>query len=142
MITSLVNQPPIYFNIREESNCGRDFSDFILEALIMGYLVDGDYLILDNATVHRDSDNLPELITLLDAHNIRIIYLPTYSPELNPAELVFNVLKKHIRNQPLDSDLWNKITTAFSFISVQSMVEFYNYCLEYIKLAEKLDFIV
>ncbi|WP_459895980.1 transposase [Desulfurobacterium crinifex] len=31
--------------------------------------------------------------------NIQIVYLPPYSPELNPVERVFQDIKKHLKNK-------------------------------------------
>ena len=50
-------------------------------------------LVMDNAPIHRaaeDTDNI------LD-NNVRHLFLPPYSPDLNPIENVFGVLKKRYR---------------------------------------------
>lgn len=53
----------------------------------------GDYVILDNCPTHH-SEGGYVLAEWLDNLGIEVIYLPTYSPELNPIELAFNKLKK------------------------------------------------
>lgn len=53
----------------------------------------GDYIILDNCPTHH-SEGGYALGEWLDNIGIEVIYLPTYSPELNPIELAFNKLKK------------------------------------------------
>lgn len=50
-VTSLTHQIPVYFNWRVESNTGKDFLIFIGSCIVNGYLRDGDYLIVDNASV-------------------------------------------------------------------------------------------
>jgi len=45
-------------------------------------------VIIDNATVHRGDYSFPVLQDLLEAHGVHLIFLPKYSPELNPCELV------------------------------------------------------
>ncbi|XP_068761267.1 uncharacterized protein [Montipora capricornis] len=52
----------------------------------------GDHIIMDNAPIHhnRAGEALGEW---LDDIGCTLVYLPTYSPEFNPAELVFNKLK-------------------------------------------------
>jgi hypothetical protein len=52
----------------------------------------GDHIIMDNCATHRfvGGEILGEW---LDEIGCVLVYLPTYSPELNPIELVFNKLK-------------------------------------------------
>ena len=47
--------------------------------------------IMDNAPVHNDIQNM--------FPNREIVYLPKYSPFLNPIENVFSVLKTHIKRK-------------------------------------------
>lgn len=52
------------------------------------------HLILDQAGYHR-SENVKEIATKL---NINLIYLPPYSPNLNPIERLWKVMNEHARN--------------------------------------------
>ena len=47
---------------------------------------------MDNAPIHRNRAG-EALGEWLDDIGCTLVYLPTYSPEFNPAELVFNQLK-------------------------------------------------
>ncbi len=51
-------------------------------------------IILDNAKIHHNED----LIDYLQAFGIRVEFLPPYSPDLNPIELAFSVLKNFLKN--------------------------------------------
>ena len=51
------------------------------------------YLVMDNARIHHAR----EAREYLEDNHIRFIYLPPYSPDLNPIENVFAVLKKRYR---------------------------------------------
>jgi transposase len=53
----------------------------------------GSYCILDNASFHRRS-KLKELTQKVDCH---IIFLPPYSPDLNPIEKFWANLKNRLR---------------------------------------------
>ena len=46
-------------------------------------------IILDNARIHTD----PDLEQLVEAKGCLLRYLPPYSPDLNPEELTFSILK-------------------------------------------------
>ena len=50
-------------------------------------------LVMDNAAIHR-VDGVREMI---EAHGSRLIYLPAYSPDLNPIEEAFSSIKAWLR---------------------------------------------
>ena len=47
------------------------------------------YLVMDNASIHKG----PAVTAALAALNVEPVFLPPYSPELNPCELVFSMVK-------------------------------------------------
>lgn len=57
----------------------------------MGCLERGDTLVMDLAAIH--SAKSPELADLFASYGIEPVYLPNWSPELNPCEYVFARLK-------------------------------------------------
>lgn len=79
----------LYFMIREESMKGNDTISFLDQLLseIQGFL----YIFWDGITIHRSRD----VREYLGAHNDRLITrrIPSYSPELNPDEYVWDALK-------------------------------------------------
>ena len=50
-------------------------------------------LILDNARIHHDED----LIEYIEAFGGRIEFLPPYSPDFNPIETCFSVIKSFLK---------------------------------------------
>eukprot|EP00808_Paulinella_micropora_P019164 g62770.t1 len=50
-----------------------------------------------NAKIHHANAITPFLRALFQALNIKLVFLPTYSPELNPCELVFANVKQFMR---------------------------------------------
>lgn len=53
----------------------------------------GTAVILDNLATHRNK----EATAALKAHGCRFLYLPSYSPVLNPIEQAFSKLTAHLR---------------------------------------------
>ena len=49
----------------------------------------GDYIVTDNAAIHRFEGGRV-LAEWLDSFEVTLIYLPVCSPELSPVELLFN----------------------------------------------------
>jgi len=96
VLTSLTSDLPVAFDMREESNNQWDFLYFVHYTLESGHLMNGDYLVIDNASVHGEEESIDIFIDVLEANGVKLIYLPKYSPELNPCELVFNFIKRKI----------------------------------------------
>ena len=66
-----------------------------LLTILTCFVVSGDVFMCNNANFHA---RMLELIAWLKQHAITIIYLLTYSPELNPCEMVFGFVKNSLRS--------------------------------------------
>jgi len=60
-----------------------------LERVLLRKLKPGDIVVLDNVGAHKTAD-VRRLIRAAGAH---VLYLPPYSPDLNPIELAWSELK-------------------------------------------------
>lgn len=50
-------------------------------------------IVMDNARIHHNAD----LISLLEGLGCRVIFLPPYSPDYNPIETAFSIIKSWIK---------------------------------------------
>jgi len=98
ILTTLDQRRPVVLTYREQSNTQWDWVDFVIYCCQSGHLNSGDYLIVDNAAVHGGAASWRCLMDTLNAYNVTLRYLPAYSPELNPCELVFNQVKRCIKS--------------------------------------------
>jgi transposase len=55
----------------------------------------GDVLVMDNLRAHHDARVAP----LCRQHGVRVLYLPPYSPDLNPIEPGWALQKQYVRKQ-------------------------------------------
>jgi transposase len=53
----------------------------------------GDIVLIDNASIHK----VAGVKEAIEAAGASLLYLPSYSPELNPIELAFSKFKAHLR---------------------------------------------
>ena len=67
---------------------GKDFREF-LEIELIPKLSEGDVIVMDNLSSHR-MEGIKELI---EEKGARIEYLPPYSPDFNPIEMMWSVHK-------------------------------------------------
>ena len=77
--------------ITEKNGTAELFQRYVRLIIDAGFLVRGDIAIYDNASIHVNGVN-SELQSILSSTGIDAVLLSSYSPELNPIELVFNVM--------------------------------------------------
>ena len=85
---------------------GAIFLAYVL-TFLLPTLSKGDIVVLDNLAVHKVT-GVAEAIASVGA---RVLYLPPYSPDLNPIEQVFAKLKALLRKaqERTIDDLWDRI---------------------------------
>ena len=60
------------------------FQHFVIRLLEIGFLAPGGVFIVDNCTIHLKGTNEFIIDALWNHHNILLVPLPPYTPELNP----------------------------------------------------------
>lgn len=83
-----------------EANCTHRIVTDWIEHMLLKQLNPNSLIVMDNAPVHNKKD----ITTLLQKHGHQLLSLPPYSPDLNPIEQSFAVLKKRkiFSNKTLD----------------------------------------
>jgi transposase len=116
-------------NMRTGSNTALDFLEWIVSLFESGVVQAGDYLIMDNASIHSAEQVADALDVLFTAFRARLVFLPTYSPELNPCEMVFGQVKRHLRHWRQDQPFWFEIVQGFARVSLENVRNYYDHCL-------------
>ncbi len=76
-----------------EGSCDRNVFETYLKKVLLPVLSPGKFIVLDNAAFHHGG-NISELI---ESVGCKALYLPPYSPDLNPIEHFWFSLKNKIR---------------------------------------------
>lgn len=78
-----------------------------VETQLVPTLRPGDIVIMDNLAAHKS----PKTETAIRAKGAWILFLPPYSPDLNPIEMAFAKLKAHLRARAIRTieALWRAI---------------------------------
>jgi transposase len=71
----------------------REAFDIYIETQLAPTLQPGDVVILDNLSVHKSA----KAEAILRKRGAWLMFLPQYSPDLNPIEMAFSKLKAHLR---------------------------------------------
>jgi transposase len=131
------NESTVVADIRHNTNTQWDFLRFCIYCIESGALQVnhlyffvtlklGDYLVLDNASVHVGSESWDLAITIFEAAGVHLCFLPTYSPELNAAEFVFHLVKDEVKRKRFQHEnLWLHTITALAGITKEVMWGFY-----------------
>jgi len=91
--------------------CDTILFNFWLETQLVPNLRKGQVVILDNAAIHK-SEETKMIIKKAKCH---LVFLPPYSPDLNPIEHIWAHKKQNIRsNMHKFSSLSNAVNHAFS----------------------------
>jgi transposase len=99
---------------------------FWVEELLVPTLNRGDMVVMDNNPIHK----LDDIEDAIEAAGAWLLFLPTYSPDLNPIELCWSKVKSLLRARKprtLD-DLWAALTDAFASITPHDILGWFRHC--------------
>ena len=83
-----INAPMVYNGTMNTALFLTWLGKFLLPSFIKGQVV-----VMDNASIHKNI----KVKEMIEAANCHLLYLPPYSPDLNPIENYWAVMKKYIR---------------------------------------------
>jgi transposase len=105
---------------------------FYLEIYVLDLLLAGKVLIMDNHPAHCAKC----VQKFLDGFRVSYIYLPTYSPELNPIEEAFSKTKHYIRkHKPRTFEaLFSTIRSAVKTVTQDDVIGYVNHSEEFLEV--------
>jgi transposase len=88
----------------------------------------GDIVIMDNLKAHK----VAGVMEAIEAVGATGFYLPAYSPDLNPIELVFSKIKALLRkeNEPFHV-LWRRIRSLLASIGEPECINFFRHGVQF-----------
>jgi transposase len=99
---------------------------FFVEELLVPTLKRGDIVVMDNNPIHK----LDEIEEAIEAAGAWVLFLPTYSPDLNPIEHGWSKVKARLRSlkpRTLD-DLLAALADAFAAITPHDLLSWFRHC--------------
>ena len=97
-----------------------------VEHVLLPSLKPGDIVIMDNLGAHKNKETI-ELIELAGA---KVVFLPPYSPDLNPIEMMWSKVKAILRKlEARDADeLIDAIGEALAKITPKDVLGWFTHC--------------
>jgi transposase len=101
------------------------FREYI-RAILCPTLQPGDMVICDNLSAHRDS----EAEKLIEDRGAKRVFLPAYSPDLNPIEAMWSKVKASLRAAKAwtEKSLFVAIQQALACVTAQDAQGFFRHC--------------
>jgi len=104
----------------------RETFDTYVETQLAPTLQRGDVVILDNLSSHKGAGAK----ALVEARGATLLFLPPYSPDLNPIELAFAKLKQLLRSagHRTMTALWSDVQRMLDLITPGDAANFVRHC--------------
>lgn len=110
IIAGLINKKsiaPMVFN----GSCTTNLFNIWIDKILIKELKPGQYVVMDNAAFHK-SQKTKELI---ESVGCKVIFLPPYSPDLNPIEKFWANMKRWIKGKITQfHELYDALTSFFN----------------------------
>lgn len=99
---------------------------FFVEELLVPTLKRGDIVVMDNNSIHQ----LAEIEDAIEAAGAWVLFLPTYSPDLNPIENCWAKVKSALRSLKPRTlpDLFDALAKAFASITLPDILGWVRHC--------------
>lgn len=104
----------------------RDAFEAFIEHVLVPTLARGDVVVMDNLSSHKGR----RVRDLVEAAGATLLYLPPYSPDLNPIELAFAKLKQLLRSaahRTIDA-MWRDVQRMLDLITPDDAANFVRHC--------------
>jgi transposase len=101
------------------------FEAFVKQVLVP-QLRPGDVVVLDNLSSHKRV-SIREIIEVAGA---TLLFLPPYSPDLNPIEMIFSKLKQLLRSMGCRTreSLWNAMQSVLNKVTASDAANCFSHC--------------
>ena len=101
---------------------GLAFHTYVTEVLVAS-LKPGDIVVMDNLSAHK----IAGVREAIEAAGARLLYLPPYSPDLNPIEMAFSKLKALLRKaaERTVERLWDAVAEALKAFDPSECANFF-----------------
>ena len=103
-----------------------DIFEAFIEHVLVAELKPGDVVVMDNLSSHKRQRTRE----LIEAAGAELAYLPPYSPDLNPIEMVFSKIKQLLRSLAYRTKdaLWQSMQMVLDAVTARDSVNCYEHC--------------
>jgi transposase len=109
-----------------EGATDRAVFDRYIEGTLAPALKPGDILVLDNLNVHKS----PAMLKAVEGRGASAMFLPAYSPDLNPIEKMWSKVKTVLRKMEprTNEELFSAVGTALRMVTASDAKGWFDSC--------------
>ena len=103
-----------------------DIFQAFVERVLVPELRPGDMVIMDNLSSHKRA----RIRELIESAGAKLIFLPPYSPDLNPIEMIFSKVKQLLRSLACRTRtaLWNTMQSVLDAVTSTDATNCFGHC--------------
>jgi len=103
-----------------------DVFEAFVEQVLVARLGPGDVVIMDNLSSHKRV----RTIELIESAGAELEFLPPYSPDLNPIEMVFSKIKQLLRSMACRTKekLWDAMQSVLDRVTATDAANCFRHC--------------
>lgn len=103
-----------------------DVFEAFAEQVLVPELRSGDVVIMDNLSSHKRQ----RIRELIEAAGARLVFLPPYSPDLNPIELIFAKIKQSLKSLACRTRdaLWSVMQSVLDEVTPNDAINCFRHC--------------
>jgi transposase len=103
-----------------------DVFEAFVEQVLVPTLGAGDVVVMDNLSSHKRSRTRE----LIQSSGAEVLYLPPYSPDLNPIENVFAKIKQRLRTMSCRTReaLWTAMQSVLDTVTTTDAINCFSHC--------------
>lgn len=103
-----------------------DVFEAFVERVLIEQLRPGDVVIMDNLSSHKRSRTRQ----LIESVGATLLFLPPYSPDLNPIEMIFSKIKQLLRSLACRTRkaLWNAMQSVLDQVTANDAINCFRHC--------------
>ena len=104
----------------------RDAFEAFVEQILVPHLRPGDIVVLDNLSSHKGT----RARQMIESAGAQLVFLPPYSPDLNPIEMIFAKIKQGLRSLACRTReaLWDRIQSVLDTVSASDAQHCFAHC--------------
>lgn len=109
-----------------DGTVNRDVFEAFVAQVLVPTLKAGEIVVMDNLSSHKGQ----QVRSMIESTGAKLLFLPPYSPDLNPIELAFSKLKQLLRSagHRTMTALWQDVQRMLDLISTDDATHFLRHC--------------